>query len=104
MREAEVGLALEEAGKLPKPLQRDPSGLAEFIDGSGQKWDAKRFNSNFPPKQGGYALKSSLEKIGAELAKGENVILDTIDLKPEHIAELRDAVTKKGWDGKVIWN
>lgn len=102
-REAEVGVSLEEAGKLPKPLTRDPSGGAEFIDGAKQAWDVKRFNSSFPPSKGGYTLEDSLRKIGRELLIGENVIVDTIDLKPEHVAELRAAVTARGWDTRVIW-
>lgn len=64
-----------------------------------QAWDVKRFNSKFPPKRGGYTLNDSLAKIEAELGKGENVILDP----PEHAAELRAAVTAKGWDARVVW-
>jgi hypothetical protein len=57
LREAEVGVELEEAGKLPKPITRDPSGAAEFIDGMNQPWDVKRFNSNFPARRGGIPFK-----------------------------------------------
>jgi hypothetical protein len=49
LREADVGLALEEAGRLPKPITRDLSGRAEFLDGASKRWDVKRFNSSFPP-------------------------------------------------------
>jgi hypothetical protein len=104
LREAEVGVSLEEAGKLPKPITRDPSGGAEFIDGNNQAWDVKRFNSSYPPKQGGYTLESSLTKIKRKLDVGENLIIDTIDLKPEDLAELRAAVSAKGWDARVIWH
>jgi hypothetical protein len=103
LREAEVGLSLEESGQLPKPITRDPSGMAEFVDGLKQRWDVKRFNSNFPPKRGGYTLQDSLAKIEAELAKGENVIVDTVDMRPEHVAELRAGVHAKGWDARVLW-
>ncbi|HEY0483542.1 MAG TPA: hypothetical protein VGD37_38755 [Kofleriaceae bacterium] len=44
-----------------------------------------------------------MKKIKKELDNGENVILDTIDLKPEHIAELRAAGSANGWDARVIW-
>ncbi len=104
VREAEVGVSLEEAGKLPKPITRDPTGGAEFIDAAKQAWDVKRFNSSFPPNTGGYSLEDSLRKIGRELSNGENVILDTIDLRPEHVAELRAGVTARGWDARVIWH
>ena len=46
-----------------------------MVYGMKQPWDVKRFNSNFPPKRGGYTLQDSLAKIEAELAKGENVSL-----------------------------
>ena len=104
LREAEVGVALEEAGRLPRPITRDPSGGAEFLDGANQPWDVKRFNSSYPTKQGGYTLESSLKKIKKELDIGENVIIDTIDLKPEHVTELRAAVSANGWDARVIWH
>lgn len=35
--------------------------------------------------------------------KGENVIVDTINMKPEHISELMNAVTESGLDEYVIW-
>ena len=35
--------------------------------------------------------------------KGENVIVDTINMKPEHISELMNAVTGSGLDEYVIW-
>ena len=100
IREAEVGLALEKAGELPGPIKRDPSGSAEFIDATGQAWDVKAFNSNF---KNGYNLRKALENIGEELENGENVILDTKDLKPEHAAELREAINARGWDSRIKW-
>jgi hypothetical protein len=102
-REAEVGLGLEKSGALPGPITRDPSGRAEFIDADGQKWDVKAFNSNFKPRKGGYDLKKSLTKIEGEFNEGENVILDTKDLKPEHVAELKAAIEAKGWADKILW-
>jgi hypothetical protein len=89
---------------LKGPIKRDPSGAAEFIDAQGTSWDVKRFNSNVPPKKGGYELKDALKKIQKELDAGEKVIIDTSDMKPEHVDELRAAVTKQGWDAKVVWH
>jgi hypothetical protein len=102
-REAVVGLGLEKSGALPGPITRDPSGRAEFIDANGKKWDVKAFNSNFKPRKGGYDLKKSLTKIEGEFNEGENVILDTKDLKPEHVAELKAAIEAKGWADKILW-
>lgn len=103
-REVEVGLALEESGDLPAPIERDPSGRAEFIDGAGQRWDVKQFNSKFPPKRGGFVLEKALATIQRELNAGENVIVDTVNMSAEHIAELRDAVAKRGWSNRVKWH
>jgi hypothetical protein len=102
-REAEVGLGLEDSGHLRGPITRDPSGRAEFIDADGKKWDVKAFNSNFKPRKGGYDLKNSLKKIQGEFDAGENVILDTKDLKPEHVAELKAAIEERGWSDKILW-
>ncbi|MBV8995268.1 MAG: hypothetical protein JO287_16590 [Pseudonocardiales bacterium] len=40
-REATVGLRLEGDGMVPRPIIRDPTGRAEFIDGEGHPWDVK---------------------------------------------------------------
>jgi hypothetical protein len=103
IHERQVGLTLEGRGDLKPPIKRDPSGAAEFIDGDGVKWDIKGFNSNFPPKKGGFSLNRDLGKIEAELNKGENVILDTTQLSSVHIQQLRDAIEAKGWSGKIRW-
>ncbi len=103
LREAEVGLNLEQAGKFPGPIIRDPSGAAEFIDKSGQKWDVKTFHSGFPPKKGGFLLERDVAKIEAEIAKGENVILDTYKLSSEHIQQLQDEMQKRGLSDKILW-
>ncbi|MBN2736310.1 MAG: hypothetical protein JXR70_04970 [Spirochaetales bacterium] len=102
MREREVGLALEKSGKVPGPITRDPSGAAEFIDNTGQLWDVKGFNSNFPPKKGGYTLQKSMNSIMESLSHGENVMLDTKNLSTEHLAELLAEIKKLGLDSKVI--
>jgi predicted ribonuclease toxin of YeeF-YezG toxin-antitoxin module len=101
IEERDVGLALEEAGEVPK-LQRDPTGKAEFIDETGQKWDVKGFHSQYAPK--GYNLESALENIKNSILNGENVMLDTRKMFPEHIQELVDALTREGLIDKVkIW-
>ena len=100
-REAQVGLDMEEQGLL-KDIVREPSGQADFIEngGAGQKWDVKAFNSNY---RNGYDLNDAMLKINESINKGENVIVDTINMKPEHISELMNAVTGSGLDEYVIW-
>jgi hypothetical protein len=103
-REAEVGVALEERGDLPGPIKRDPSGFSEFIDANGQQWDVKAFNSKWPPKKGGFDLTKSMKKIDGEISNNENVILDTKDLSPQHLAQLKAAVAaRRDLDGKILW-
>jgi hypothetical protein len=103
IQERQIGLTLEARGDLKPPIKRDPSGAAEFIDGDGVKWDIKGFNSNYPPKKGGFSLNRDLGKIEAELNKGEHVILDTTQLSPTHLQELQVAIQAKGWSGKIRW-
>lgn len=105
MREAEVGLALEEKGILKGPIKRDPNPAGgEFIDADGKVWDVKTFNSNYPPRKGGFSLNNDMRKIEEELGKKEGVILDTKDLSPEHLEQLKKAIEKKGWSNdQVLW-
>lgn len=104
-REAEVGMALEEQGVLKGPIKRDPNPAGgEFIDADGKVWDVKTFNSNYKPRDGGFSLDKDVAKIEKELGKGEGVILDTKDLSAEHLEQLREAVTQKGWtNDQVLW-
>ncbi|THF73944.1 hypothetical protein [Cohnella fermenti] len=99
--EREVGLGLEAKGEV-KGLVRDPSGKAEFIDSSGQKWDVKAFNSNYAPK--GYNLSDAMTNIRKSISNGENVMLDTRNLSQEHLSELKNELVKTGLiDNVKIW-
>lgn len=100
-REAEVGLSLEEQGKLAGPIKRDPTGAAEFVDANGQKWDVKGFNSKYAPK--GYNTPDAMSKIKGEIASGENVIVDTAAMSPDHVAELKNALQSEGLMGNVLF-
>ncbi len=117
-REAEVALALENrfttgAGQgltppltrpapiIPPPAQTPPS--PDFIDGNGQKWDVKGFYSTTPSGQGAFQVNDAMQKINKEISRGENVILDTQNMTPAHIAQLRTAITNAGLDGNVVW-
>ncbi|GAB2809551.1 hypothetical protein GCM10027276_07870 [Comamonas piscis] len=106
-REAEVGLALEESGKLPGPIVRDPTAHqgAEFIDVTGQKWDVKGPMSEVPSPsgRGAYELNATMRNIGKEFKRGYNVIIDTANMSNAHIRELSDAINASGSANRVIW-
>lgn len=102
-REAEAALGLEQAGELRTPVKRDPTGGADFIDGAGQAWDVKAFNSKFPPRSGGFELSDALTKIKKALDGGEDVILETKDLSSVHLADLKRAVDAQGWSSRIRW-
>lgn len=101
IREAEVGLGMERARPglgLVQGVTRDPrTGAGDLLDGTGQSWDVKAFNSSQP---GWFKLNREVTKIETELTKGQNVILDTGDLGPTEIAALRDSF-KPHWQGRV---
>ena len=53
---------------------------AEFIDGNGQAWDIKSFNSNYKPNKGGFRLDKAMNTIKKSLDENENVIVDTSNM------------------------
>ncbi|MEK3757092.1 hypothetical protein MKZ07_01535 [Paenibacillus sp. FSL P4-0338] len=114
IREREVGLAVEERGQLGK-LVRDPQGEngAEFIDtSSGLKWDVKSFES-YPsgdngipitnPKKGAFTIKQGMKKLQKEFDNGNNVIIDTRKMEPEHVEQLKKTIDEEGVTDKIIW-
>jgi peptidoglycan hydrolase-like protein with peptidoglycan-binding domain len=103
IREREIGLALEEKGTLKPPIKRDGTGAAEFIDGDGTFWDIKAFNSNYVPEKGGFEINTVLKQIKGEIKAGENVIIDTKDLSPEHLNLLKQEVITNGLSEKVVY-
>lgn len=97
-----AGLELEARGDLPGPIVRDPNPAgAEFIDATGVKWDVKGWYSKFAPK--GYTLEKAIADLEESLAKGENVIIDSSKMFPEHIDEVRKAVKELGIGDKLLW-
>ncbi|MCM3039493.1 PrsW family intramembrane metalloprotease [Paenibacillus motobuensis] len=100
--ERQAGLELEARGELPGPISRDlnPAG-AEFIDANGVKWDVKGWHSKYAPR--GYSLEKAISDIEKSLSTGENVIIDTTKMYPEHIEEVRVQLNKLGLSDKVLW-
>ena len=103
LQERHVALELEQRGEIPSPVQRDPSGAADFLDGAGTKWDVKGFNSNFPPRKGGFSLARDAGKVDKSLALGENVMLDTTKMNPADIAALKAEGAARNWGDQVKW-
>ena len=100
--EARVGLELEERGDL-KNITRDATGKAEFIDGNGQAWDVKSFNSNYKPNKGGFRLDKAMNTIKKSLSENENVIVDTSNMSPEHIIELTTEIKNQGLENNILF-
>lgn len=105
LREAEVGLALEENGKLQGPISRDPTvnGGAEFIDATGQKWDVKGPWSETPTGRGAFDLEKISINLEKEFSRGCNVIIDTAKMSSQHIDDLKRVIESSGNNGRVIW-
>ena len=103
LREAECAVSLEEGNKIPGPVQRDPSGAADFFDANGQAWDHKGPNSHETPDKGGFDLKVDAKKVDDSLAINENVILDTNLMTPADVASLKAEGVTRGWGARVIF-
>ncbi|ETT30087.1 hypothetical protein MKZ07_01440 [Paenibacillus sp. FSL P4-0338] len=97
-----AGLELEIRNELPGPIKRDPNPKgAEFIDANGQLWDVKGWYSKYAPK--GYSLEKAMQDIRKSLANGENVIVDTTKMYPEHIKEVKIELEAAKLSDKVLW-
>ncbi len=125
-REAEVALALEEAGRLDGVRRPGHGESGDFVDATGQEWDVKaprsrevlrehireqarqagRPEPNIPetrPLRGEFTVEGELGVIRGELATGERVIIDTHGLTPADNAALRQAVQDAGLGRDVIF-
>ncbi len=102
-QERQVGLNAERQGLLPGPITRDPTGAAEFIDGTGQAWDVKAFNSKYPSYKGGFNVYRDAGVVDDSLTINENVIIDTTNMTQQDIDSLRSEGIVRGWGRRVIW-
>jgi hypothetical protein len=102
IQKARAAIGLEEAGLLPAPVKRDPTGVADFIDGRGLPWSAHDFNSEFSSHPRGHEIRASIVKIGVDLLDGKNVIVITENLSAEAISELNSAIDSAGWGNRVL--
>ncbi|MFG1675108.1 hypothetical protein [Micromonospora sp. NPDC049282] len=123
-REAEVGLEAEAQGKIPGPIRRaeldnsDPAfqkDQGEFIDGNGDNWDVKSPVDTFPAgrqagqpmpegTRGRYDGNETEQKLSDEVAGGQRVIIDSKNLSPGSLADLKRRVAgNPDLDGKVVF-
>lgn len=123
-REAAVGLAAEAQGDIPGPIRRAPldnsdpafqKDQGEFIDANGNHWDVKSPADIFPAgrnagqpmpphMRGRYDGEDFEQKLVDELAGGQNVIIDTKNLSPGALADLKSRVASHAdWVGKVVF-
>lgn len=102
-QERKIGLGAEQAGLIPGPIVRDPSGNAEFIDDKGQAWDVKGFRSDFPASTGGFDVDEDVAKVERELAAGHNVIIDTENLSEADLEALRTEIERRGLSDRVVY-
>ena len=75
------GIAAEESGLIPGPLQRDPSKAAEFIDRLGRSWDVKTPISFTPDGKRVFKVEHIINGIKRDLQLGENIILNLMRLE-----------------------
>lgn len=123
-REAEAGLEAEAQGKIPGPIRRaeldntDPAfqkDQGEFIDANGNNWDVKSPVDTFPAgRQAGQPMPEGTkgrydgdefeQKLADEVAGGQHVIIDSKNLSPGSLADLKRRVAgNTDLDGKVVF-
>ena len=103
VRERRIALDLEQRGDLAGPVVRDTrrSG-GEIVDAAGKVWDIKGPNS-YVRGNGAFDRNATVEAILDEVAKGENVIIDTSKMKPENVDEVRQEISRLGLSANVRW-
>ena len=93
-------LEAQERGLISGPLQRGPK-QTDALDGTGQPWDVKSFESSLPPSKGGFTPAKAIENIRKELGRGTNVVVETRWMKPADVQALKQAVIDRDWGERV---
>ncbi|MQY26760.1 hypothetical protein [Nocardia aurantia] len=118
-REAEVGLANENAGRVG-PLERAPLGphgedQGEFIDTeTNLRWDVKSSPDVIPdyrpPQVAGNPISNPqsdqefIDMVNDSIASGEGVMIDESGMTADRKARLQEIVANNPqWQGKVLW-
>ncbi|AOK91131.1 hypothetical protein [Paenibacillus polymyxa] len=55
------------------------------------------------PKKGAFSIQNGMQKIQEEFAKGNDVIIDTKKMVPEHIKQLKKAIDEAGIANRILW-
>jgi hypothetical protein len=66
-------------------------------------WPAFRSTVLNPAGGGAFELDTALQDLRRELATGENLLLNTAHLAPDHVRQLRSAVADNGWIDRVVF-
>lgn len=93
-------LEAQERGLITGPLRRGPK-RTDAVDGAGQTWDVKSFDSNFPRRQGGFTPARAVRSVEAKLAGGTNVLVETRWMKPTDVQALKQESAARGWGDRV---
>ncbi|CCH28679.1 hypothetical protein ABZ816_27160 [Actinosynnema sp. NPDC047251] len=116
--EARLALDLEGRGYGPFERPTGPDGKllpkhGDFVDASGQLWDAKSINSDWPPGvpadirknpyTNGYTEAWLERTVEDQFTKQRNVILDTRNANAADIESVRALVERKGWGDRIIF-
>ena len=108
-KERSVILDLELQGRIGHVI-RDPQGEkgADFIDTeTGQKWDIKSPISHpkghRAPRKGAFNVDRMLANVKKEVARGNNVVIDTRHLTKTDRQSFKEAIRTERLDRFVIW-
>lgn len=92
--ERDAGLSCEADGQIAGPITRSLDPEADFIDVNGKAWDVKSFRTDW---QNGYDFNTAMSAISKEIAKGQNVILNTTYLAKWAEDELIAGIKANNW-------
>jgi len=76
VEEATIAFAAEKGGIIPPPVDREKTGLSEFIDKDGNTWDVKSPLSPAPGDKWVFDANHQIEKIRHDLSQGDRTLLN----------------------------
>ena len=87
VRETRTALEAERMGVVSGPIQPAEHTSHDFVDGDGQEWDVKAYDSR------DFNLQKALDRAATrDLPNGENLLIDTRNLSEEDIVALETAL------------
>ena len=76
IEEATIAFVAEKGGIIPPPVERETTGLSEFIDKDGNTWDVKSPLSPEPGAKWVFDPNHQIEKIRHDLSQGDRTLLN----------------------------